>query len=323
MPQAKGSVATIGMQLESTFATDPGAPALIKTYFIRESLRLARENIYSEVLQGNRNPTAPSRGDHDVSGQIVTELGAYPGNLLYAALGSVSTAAPTHTIKVGSSLPSYTIEKGFTNLTTPQYFKYQGCKVSRLNLKVSRKGPQILTLDFIGAKETISGTAFDATHTDLGKSSFFGNHISAITEGGSAIAIVSEADITLDNDLDRDVYTINVATPGVRRDLPEGMVKVSGTVKAIFEDVALYTKAINGTESALVVTYTLGTGAGTAGNEQLVITVPELVYSPNAPIIEGPRGIYVDLPFEAYYANDGAASALHMSLKNTQAALTG
>lgn len=321
MPQATGANARIGLQVETTYATDPGTPALTNVYFVSESLRLERPNISSELIQGSRNPTAPDRGNHAVSGSIVTDLMAYPGALFKAALGSVSTSAPTHTIKIGSTVPSYTIEKGFTDLTTPEYFKYSGCKVNRMNLAVRPSGPQRLTLDWIGAKETVSATSFDATFTDLGKSVFQGSVISSITEGGSAIAIVTEADITLENNLDDSVYVINVSAPGVRRSLPEGMVKVSGRLQALFEDIALYNKAVAGTESALVVVYTLGTGAGTAGNEKLTITVPELIYSPSAPVISGPRGILVDLPFEAYYANDAAASTLHMELKNTETAL--
>jgi hypothetical protein len=309
------------MQVESTFGTDPGTPTLIKVPFISESLRLDRPNIYSEVIQSSRNPTAPNRGNHNVAGSIVTELGAYPGGLLYAALGGVVTSAPTHTIKIGASLPSYTIEKGFTDITTPQFFKYNGCKVNRMTINVRPAGAQQVTIEFIGAKETVGTTAFDATHTDLGKSSFQGSHISTITEGGSAIAYVTEADIVIDNNLDGNVYVINTTTPGVRRSLPEGLVKVSGTLKALFEDIALYTKAVAGTESALVVTYTLGTGAGTAGNEQLKITVPEILFAPNTPVISGPAGVLAELPFEAYYTNDAAASAIWFELKNTQTAI--
>jgi hypothetical protein len=312
----------MGYQTEATFATDPGGPDLTKLYFISESLRLERPNIYSNILQSSRNPSVPNRGNHNVTGSINTTLQAYIGGLLKAALGSLSTAggpAYTHTLKVGTSVPSVLIEKGFTDITTPQYFKYNGCKVNRMSIKVRPENAQEISFDFIGAKETVGAATFDATPTDLTKIEFQGFQIATITEGGSAIAVVTEADINLENNLDGSVYTINTTTPGVRRSLPEGMVKVSGTLKALFEDITLYTKATAGTESALVVTYTIGTGAGSAGNEQLTITVPELLFTPNAPVISGPAGILVELPFEAYYGNDAAASTIHMSLKSPTA----
>ncbi|MEW6670227.1 MAG: phage tail tube protein [Thermodesulfobacteriota bacterium] len=321
MPQAKGANAIIGYQVESTYAADPGTPDLTKLYFVTESLRLNRELLQSNIIQSSRNPTAPSLGKHAVAGQIATELQAYIGYLLKGILGAATYSVPTHTLKVGASVPSFTIEKGFTDITTPKYFKYSGCKVNKASLKVRPEGPQELTLDFIGAKETVGTSTFDATPTDLGLSKFLGFNIAAITEGGVAIAIVTEADIDIENNLDGNVYCINTAAPGVRRSLPEGKVRVSGKLTALFEDDTLYAKAIAGTESALVVTYTLGTGAGTAGNEQLVITVPELVYSPNAPVVSGPAGLLVELPFEAYYGNDAGASTMIMTLKNTQASM--
>lgn len=324
MPQAKGSNSIIGYQEESTYATDPGTPTLIKLYYITENLKLERQNIYSNVIQSNRNPTTPNRGNHNVVGSITTELQAFIGGLLKGTLGSntPSGANPyTHTIKVGTSVPSFTIEKGFTDITTPKYFKYSGCKINKMSLKVRPEGAQEVSFDFIGAKETVGGTSFDATLTDLGKQSFQGFHIATITEGGGAIAVVTEADINIENGLDDKVYTINTSAPGVRRSLPEGMVKVSGTLKALFEDDTLYTKATAGTESALVVTYTIGAGSGAAGAEQLSISIPELLYTPNAPVISGPAGLLVELPFEAYYSNDAGASSIIMTLKNTQATI--
>jgi hypothetical protein len=326
MPQAKGANAIIGYQLETAYGADPGTPALTKMYFTPgESLRLSRELLTSNVLQSARNPSVPDRGRYNVAGSISTVLQAYFGTLLKAALGSVSTGSGppyTHTIKIGSSLPSLVIEKGFPDLTTPQYFKYNGCKVSKFSLKVTDQGEQEVSFDILGAKETVGTSSFDATPDDLGKQAFNGFQIATLNEGGSPIAVVTGADIELDNGIDAGGgYAINVTTPGVRKSLPEGKVKVSGTLRALFEDVSLYTKAINGTESALVITYTIGTGAGSAGNEQLTITIPELIYGTNAPVISGPAGLLVELPFEAYYGDDAEASAMWMELKNTQAAL--
>jgi hypothetical protein len=85
--------------------------------------------------------------------------------------------------------------------------------------------------------------------------------------------------------------------------------------------MTLYTKALNGTESSIRVKYSFGTGLGTAGNESIEFKLPELVYSPKTPPIAGPKGIMVELPFEAYYDNAAEATALQIILMNTQATI--
>ncbi len=322
MPQAKGSNVAIGYQLESTYGSDPGSPDLQKLYYTGEGLQLSRNIIESNTLQSNRNAAAPSLGNHNVAGQLTCELQAYIGRLLKGVLGSCTTSGTdpyTHVLKVGTSIPSFTIEKGFTDLGTPQYMKYNGCKIGSMGLNIKPEGFQEVTFNFIGAKETVGTSSFDATMTDLGKQSWSGFE-GTVKEGGSSIATIMEASINVENGLDESIFCLGGA--GIRSDLPEGMVKVTGSIKALFDAITLYNKAIGGTESSLEFIFTKGTGAGSAGNEKLTITIPELIYEPKTPVVSGPSGIMVDLAFRGYYANDADASAIHMELINTESVLT-
>lgn len=319
MPQAKGALGQIIIQEETTYGVDPAAPDAHKVHFEDCSIKMSRGQEQSAVIQSNRNPSKSARGNTDVAGPLSTELQAYIALLFKAALGSVATTGVgpyVHTFKVGSSLPSYLIERGFTDLG--QFFKYNGCKVNKLSLSVTPSGFQKISFDFVGAKETISAVSFDATPVDLGKQSFDGFSIGTIEEGGAAIADVVGIDgLSIENGLDTDQYSIGGG--GIRDDLPEGMVRVSGTLKARFTSLTLYNKAIADTESSLKVTYLFGDGLGSAGNESLEFFIPELTYAPNSPVISGPKGVLVDLPFEAYYDNSAEASALQIILKNSQA----
>lgn len=319
MAQGQGSRSQIVIQEETVFKTDPVTPAAHRIHFINESLRYSRGLESSETIQANRNPGAPARLDSDVAGDITVELQAYIGQLLKGLFGSVSTSgteAPyTHTFKVGTDLPSFVIEKGFTDLG--HYFKYNGCKVNRCSFDVTRSGFQRLTFGLLGAKETVGSSAFDDTPTDLGKKSFDGFAIATIEEGGSAIAnVTSISGLTIENDLDPDSYVLGGG--GERVALVAGRVKVTGTLNALFENLTLYNKAKNNTESSLRIVWQLGTGAGTAGNESLEIKIPELIYSPNAPVIAGPRGVLVEQPFEAYFDDSAEATSIQCILKNTQ-----
>lgn len=225
----------------------------------------------------------------------------------------------------GSTLPSYTIERGYSDIS--QYFLYNGCKVNSLSFSVLPEGFQEVTVNFMGAKETVSGSSYAETDeiTDNGKSSFDGFTISTLQEGGTDIAIVTTIDgLTIENNLDGSVYVIDPSNPGERRSLPAGTAKITGTLTAVFEDLTLYNKAVaaSPTETSLRIKYKLGTGDGSNNNEAIEFFIPELIFSPQAPVVEGATGVLVELPFEAYYDDTTeATSAMHVLLWNTQSSI--
>lgn len=318
MAQATGASAKLILQEETTYKTSPASPNATLLYFISEEIKYSRNLIDSTVIRGSRDAAMPVLGNVDVVGTINTELQAYIAELLKFTFGKVTTtgsASPyTHKFTIGSTLPSFLIEKGFTDLG--QYLLYNGCKVNKMSLTIKSEGFQEISFDIIGAKETVATSSFDSTPTDRGKYSWTGFDIATIEEGGTAIANVQEVSLTVENNLDNSVYVIGSA--GERISLPAGIVKVSGTVKALFDSITLYTKAKQSTETSLKIKYQFGTGAGTAGNESMEIYIPELKYSPNAPVITGPAGILVEMPFSAYYDNNTDASSIVVTLKNTQ-----
>jgi len=316
MAQALGSLGQILIQEETTFKTTPTADAKL-LYFTDESLTLKRNLHSSASIRGNRNPVKPSRGNVDVSGDISMQLQAFPGLVWKAVLGSVSTTGTgpyVHTFSIGSSVPSLVVEKGFTDIN--QYFLYNGCKINSCSLSFTTEGFQMVKFSVIGAKETTSSSSYDATPTNNGEQNFDGFAVSTIEEGGSSIGIVNALDITIENNIDGNSYVIKGS--GERYSLPVGKVKVTGTIKALFEDLTLYNKAINSTETSIKIAFTNGTGDGSAGNEYIEFYIPELIYSPQAPEISGETGVLVTLPFEAYYDNSTEATAIQIVLKNTE-----
>lgn len=320
MAQAKGSSAQVGIQEETTYKTDP-APDLTRIHVVSFDLGLDQALEEAKTIQSNRNAVEPFRGRKNVPGTMVVELQAYIAKLFKGLLGANTTtgASPyTHTMKVGTSIGSFVIEKGFTDIA--QYFKLNGVKIGKMSMSITDSGPQPITFTLVGAKETVSGTTFDATQTDLGKTLFDGLAIGVIEEGGSTSAIITSIDgLTIDNGLDEGIYTLG--SLGERVALPEGTVKVTGTVKAIFDSITLYNKAMNSTESSIKVKYVKGDGLGSAGNESIEFYIPELKYATKSPPIAGPQGVYVELPFTGFYGNDAAATIFQVILKNTQATI--
>lgn len=289
------------------------------TPFISEDLRVSKNLITSNVLRSSRQPQQPSVGNKNVGGSLQIEINPYMQRLFKHVLGNYvrSGAGPyTHTIKVGSLPTGLVIEKQFTDIA--QYFRYNGCKINSFSMSIKPEGPVTGTLNFLGAKETIDALPYDGAPLDYGHTPFNGFE-GTITEGGLPLGTVTEIDFSVDNSLDASVFVIDGT--GERYSCPAGKVKVSGKLKALFEDTALYTKAVNNTETALVITLTKGTGAGSAGNEKLTIHMDECLLKQDAPVITGPMGVFLDLSFEAYYNDDADASAIWFELINAEADL--
>lgn len=323
MAQAKGSKGKVIIDTETTFKSTRAVTAAHVLPITSESLRLSRNLIDSKTLRGNRNPYTPVRGQYEVAGDLNVELSPYMGRMFYHALGTVSTTGSnpySHTFTINDLPTGLTIEKQFTDIT--KYHKYNGCKVNSFRMSFKPEGYIETTFGIMGAAETLTTTSFDGNATDYTSGSYGGPfdafECTVTDSAGASLGNVTALDITLENNLDGSVFVIDGT--GQRYSLPEGTVKISGTLTALFEDETLYGKAVNNTESSIKVVLSHGTGAGSAYNEKMEIYIDELYFSPNAPVIPGPQGILVELPFTGFYNNGTYSpnSAFRIVLGNTQ-----
>jgi hypothetical protein len=324
MAQAQGSKGRIGFLKEATWGTTPSVSAGdVKIIpFASETLSATRAKEDNPHITSSRNFGVPVSGRSEAGGDITFMLNPLAHAwILRGLLGAPVTtgAGPyVHTFKVPAALPSYSIEKGFTDIA--QYLVYTGMTLSKLSLKVKDSGFVESTATFMGKARTASGTALDSAPTTYVDNPFaLAAANIALTEGGGALAIGTEISLDIDNMLDGDNFTI--ASQGARGGINAGKCKVSGTLTAFFSDLTLFNKAKNSTESAIVITLQHGTGAGSAGNEKLVITIPEIVYSEADPQIGDSGGVLVALPFTAYYADNANATSLMMELYSATVSL--
>lgn len=222
----------------------------------------------------------------------------------------------THTIKAGGRLASYLLEKGFADLG--QYLRYLGAVCSRLSFSIGATGAIKLATSWMAAGETVNSSSFDSDPLDNLKSSFDNLGIAAanIKEGGSVVANIMAIDnIQIDNNLDGDTFVVGGG--GSRSAINPGVYSVTGTVRAMFDSIELYNKARNSTETSLDFTITRGAGDGTPGDESLQVVIPELIYQAKSPVIEGPKGVRVELGFEADYTDNADGTAIKFVLKNS------
>lgn len=311
MPQARGRKGQLLLDYESVFGSDPGSPNGILMPFISCGVRAAQNLIEDNTIRNSRNPSIPFRGNIDVSGSIVVPVEKIGiGYWLRAMFGAPQTSGTgpyTHVFKPGDTQPSLVLERGFTDIG--QYFKYNGCKVSRASIDFGGDAAVQMSLDIMGAKETLGAASYDATPTAIVQENYHMFQL-AIEECGAAIAIVVSGNLQIDFGLDGEQYAIGGG--GVRADIPEGLVQVTGNVRAFFQDAVLLNKAINGTESSLKLTWT-------SGAHSLELLVPELMYERSSPGIDGPRGVLVELPFRGYAQDAAAGTVIQATLVNTQA----
>jgi hypothetical protein len=204
------------------------------------------------------------------------------------------------------------IEKQFTDIFTPTYYQYNGCRINSFKCAVKTEGFIECDIAVLGAKETLSSTSFDTSPTNFGHTPFDGFG-ATLKQNGVTLGVVTSFDFSLENTLAADTFVLDGT--GQRYSLVENAAKVAGNLTALFINNTLYETAVNNTETSLEIEFVKGTGAGTSGNEKLNFYIDELVFQPQAPVITGPTGLVVELPFQAYYDNASAASAIRAVLR--------
>lgn len=312
MALQKGSTVNILIGEESTFGTaaTTGFKVPVNTF----GLRANRPKNTPMTLTGTRNPAAPFDGNLGVAGTVVVPIdSAAMPYWLQKMFGDASTTGAdpyVHEYKIGSSMPSFTLEPQYTDLAVSKYDQFTGCKVSGFSIEFGGDGELVGNIEVAGAGESMESSSFDAAPTTVTLARLK-NFQAAITEGGGALSIATALSLNINFGLDLDKYVIGDS--GALGRIPEGIVAVSGNLKTLFEDTTLLTKALNSTESSLKLTVT---GSASSIFE---LEIQELEYERNSPDIQGPTGLLVDLNFQGFYANGAEASAIVARVTNAVA----
>ena len=313
MAQAKGISGEVLIDFETTYGSDPGAAAATLMPFNPPFGLSGRQNMSEPgTIRGRRDAVEPIFGYKDIRGSAVVPVDVLAfGYWLRALLGApvtTGTGPYTHTYKPASSIESMVVELGFTDIS--QYFKFNGVKLDGMSIATGGDGELTASLDLVGANVTAAGSSYDGSPTEPAFTRFQQSQ-AAVEEGGSGSSIMKMVELNIRNNLDPDSYVIGGG--GLRGDLPEGICHVTGKVTALFEDLTLYNKALNGTESSLQVEFTNGTNV-------LTIDLPEVKYQLASPAVPTQGGIYVELDFSAYYENNADTAVLKVTLVNGQSA---
>lgn len=213
----------------------------------------------------------------------------------------------THVFKVGDTMPSFTAQKRMSDgATTIGRFTQSGLRVSSLKFDAGTSGELTATVSLSGKQEVSAETDL-AEETESPGLLRVNHSDAALYEGGSSYADAKSLSVQIDFGLDQDQFVIGGG--GTRGDLPEGMVKVTGSLTSLFKSMNLMTKATNGTETSLRIVWTKGTLS-------LACEIQEAKYVQKSPPIDGPQGIVAELSYNGHYTDGAAASVVVWTLVN-------
>lgn len=289
---------------EVTYGTTPAAdPAFVDVRHTGTTLALSKDGFQSEELHADRQIRDFRHGVEIVGGDIPVEFSYTSFDTILEALLGGTWA--TDVLKAGTTRRSFSILRHFTDLlaAAKPYHLFSGVEFNTLNLSVPASGIVTGSFGVMGKALSILGdltSLTDTTGPTFGTpltTKPFDSFTGSITEGGSAIATVTQIDLTLENGLAaRNVIgSAQTIRPGI------GRCNLTGSLTAFFEDAVLLEKFINETESALVFTLT-----DAAGND-IQFDIPRVKYNGGQPDVSGQGSITINLPFQALY-NDGDAS---------------
>lgn len=316
-PWGVGAKTQTRICFEDTYGEDSEdiATKTLAMPFNTNSVAASQNVTQPETITGNRNPVQPILGNIDNTGTIAVplDLTAF-GYWLKAMFGNPTTASAgtpegyyNHVYKLGEDMPSFTLEKAFPGIGV--YAKSNGCVISQFSLTIGGDGELVANLEVMGAKETIGETEMSSAPVSVPLLRV-NNFQAALSIGGTAVALATEATIEINFGVDGDTYVIG--GQGYRQAACPGIATVSGTLTMFFKDDTYLAMAESATETKLEFTFT-------SGNNKLSILLPEVQFARTSPGIDGPAGIQVELSYSAYYNDATEGTSVQVTLTNQTA----
>lgn len=310
MPQAQGSSVSLRMGKETSFGVT-GATSYEIGFAPTLDLKETQALNDSTVMRGTRNMDKAFLGFKSVDGSLVVPLddNAF-GKVLEGFLNIPATVdnldgTYTHTFKVNdTSIPSYFFEQAHTDIG--EFHLLNGIKFNNFDISLGGDGELLCNINIMGQKSTRSATqVLVPTAITSVKFEQFQAAITGATK-------VKDITINYTNNLDGTSYVIGDG--GTRGDIPLGMVGVSGTFTALYEDDTLLAAARNNTDQAFVITLISGVNI-------LEFDMAEVTLSPTGVVVDSPQGLVQTFDYTAFWKADADESALLVKLTNSNATI--
>lgn len=278
-----------------------GTPVVVDRFFeIRsESVQLQKQLIPSEGLRANRRNLNRSdtyaQYSKGATGDVVFEwqnkgMAWWLLHMLGALAAPVESPTGVYT-HVGSI--ASTTGKSFTAQIAKDDapFTYDGVKVSTWEMACGLDELLVATIGVMAKSETTATAEATASYPTALRPMSFAH--GALTVGGTPTDVTSFT-LSGDNNLPERWFFGAVN----KEPLDQGRT-IEGTFESEFEDLTIYNRFVNGTEAALVLTFTSNVDIlGASGNPYLMtINCPSVRYDGETPNVDGPEIIDQSTPF--------------------------
>jgi hypothetical protein len=261
----------------------------------------------------NRDAATPFQDIITVQGNAVVPIDVINiGHWLRLLFGAPVTTGTNpnfiHTFGSGAAtLPSQAIEIAHPDV--PSFEVCVGARAGSLDIDFSPTGAAQATIGLMAqgssrAVTTAAGTPTSAAYTRFSK------HQGSISRGGSALAQVTGARLSFNNNMEM-VRTIRADRK--LEGIDPGVSLITGQVTTRFESTTLLTQGADGTSAEFAFAYTID------ANTSLTFTVHEAYLSLAKTPIPGPAGVEATFDFRAAF-NATAGRAMTVVLRNSQAA---
>jgi len=241
------------------------------------------------------------------------------GNTYTLAASATSNARPSnstlwgggwqHQFTSGAALPSKTLELGHTQLVSPVFYRFAGCKFGTLSFEMSRSGPANGTLNVIAQGRAAAGAPIDGSATAYVLDRFSQGR-GQIRVNGNVVGSITAGTFEYTNNLEA-VETIR--SDGLIDGVDEGEAQATGSVNVRFGDNTI--PALIDSQTPVALEYVFSLPAGWL----FKWTLPRVFLPKSKASVTGPGGVEVTYDWRA--AKDATAGYLaRVVLVNDQSA---
>lgn len=248
-----------------------------------------------DIVDSSGFATAGNNGRFVVSAVVALTLSVTPlqgQTMAIEAAAAARRVISREGVKTGTTRRSFSFERNFGDILAADkpYHRFTGVEINSLELQIAANAMTTGTFGVVGkgmstAQAILAGATYAAATTTSPLDSFTG----ILTEGGSAIAVITEITLTVENGLEPRfvVGSKESLQPSIGRSM------VSGQITAYFENSTLLDKFINETESSIE--FTLPDAAGNVYR----IFLPRVKYNGGQPDVSGEGPVTLSMPFRA------------------------
>ena len=303
MAFAQGSRSSLAYIAETAFGTTPASPTFAYLPFNTHSIDLSKDRVEGNEIQSDRMTRVDRHGNKQAGGSVEVDLrkADFDEFIESAFFSSFSTDV----VKVGTTPKYFTIEDAAEDIS--QYRTFTGMAVSGMSVSIAPNQMVSTTFDMVGKDMTQAATTASTGGTPTAASSNqpFDSYSGTISDGGSAVSIVTSIDFSIQNSL---APTFVVGSDAAQS-LEYGRAVVEGTMTVYYEDATLINKFLNETESTIEVSVDDPTGANS-----YTFLFPRVKYNGASVPVQNPQSRLITMPFVGLY---DAVEATNIKLTRT------